>query len=132
MPNWHRSRQTIFLCLILAQGAHSIEECVTKLYDVFPPARWVGSLVSHDPAFGFAVGNAILVAAGLLCWAFPVRLGWRTARGIAWFWTIVELGNGISHTTMSLLRGGYFPGVATAPLLLLFAGCLAVIEVREV
>ena len=29
----------IFFCLTLAQDAHSIEEYVTKLYEVFAPAR---------------------------------------------------------------------------------------------
>jgi len=42
----HRER-LVFLCLILAQGAHSIEEYVTRLYVVFPPARFVSSLVSQ-------------------------------------------------------------------------------------
>jgi hypothetical protein len=28
---------------------------------------------------------------------------------------IPELGNGVSHSTLALLRGGYFAGVATAP-----------------
>ena len=126
-----RSAQRVFLCLILAQALHSIEECVTKLYAVFAPARLVASLVSHDLGLGFAVANAVLVSIGVWCWAVPVRLGWRTARGIIWIWTIVELVNGINHSTVALLRGGYFPGVATAPLLLFFAGWLVVIQVRE-
>ena len=77
----HRGR-IVFLFLILAQGAHSIEEYVTRLYEVFAPARFVSSLVSHDLAVGFLVVNAVLVAFGLWCWAVPVRSGWHAARGL--------------------------------------------------
>jgi Protein of unknown function with HXXEE motif len=125
----HKTR-LVFLLLILAQAAHSIEECITKLYEVFGPARFVSSLISHNLALGFFIGNAGLVVFGLWCWAVPVRLGWRAARGLMWFWTILELGNGISHSTFAIMRGGYFPGVATAPLLLFFAGWLAVLLLR--
>lgn len=31
--------QLVFLLLILAQAAHSVEEYATRLYEVFPPAR---------------------------------------------------------------------------------------------
>ena len=123
--------QHVFLCLILSQGAHSIEEYVTKLYQVFPPARFVSSLVSQDLALGFLVANAALVTFGLWCWASPVRKRWQVARSLMWFWTILELGNGVGHSALALSRGGYFPGVATAPLLLLFAGWLTVLQTRE-
>ena len=124
----HRGK-IVFLFLILAQGAHSIEEYVTKLYEVFAPARFVSSLVSNDLALGFLILNTALVTFGLWCWAVPVRSGWQAARGLVWFWTILELGNGIAHSALALSRGGYFPGVVTAPLLLLFAGWTAVLQV---
>jgi Protein of unknown function with HXXEE motif len=126
-----RRTQVVFLFLILAQGAHSIEEYATRLYEVFPPARFVSSLVSTDLSLGFLVANAALVIFGLWCWAVPVRSGWRAARGIAWFWTLLEIGNGVGHSTLAFSRGGYFPGVATAPLLLVLAGWLAVLLVRQ-
>lgn len=120
-----RGAQNIFLCLILAQAAHSAEECYTRLYEVFAPARLVTRLFSAGPAVGFLIGNVLLVLFGLWCWAFPVRRMWPGARHFAWFWICIELGNGLVHTAMALGRGGYFPGVATAPLLLLCAGWLA-------
>jgi hypothetical protein len=126
----HRER-LVFLCLILAQGAHSIEEYATRLYLVFPPARFVSSLVSHDLAVGFLFVNAALAAFGLWCWAVPIRSSWPVARGLVWFWILLELGNGIGHLFLALWHGGYFPGVATAPLLLLFAGWLAVLQARQ-
>jgi hypothetical protein len=122
--------QLVFLFLILAQGAHSVEEYVTKLYAVFAPARFVSSLFSNDLAVGFLVANAALVTFGVWCWAVPVRSGWRAARGIVWFWTILDLGNGLSHSAIALWRGHHFPGVGTAPLLLLFAAWLAVLQSR--
>ena len=127
-----RRVQLVFLCLILAQAAHSVEEYVTRLYDALAPARFISSLISNDVALGFLVANALLVVFGLWCWAFPVRSGWRAARGLVWFWTLLELGNGLSHSFFALSRGGYFPGVATAPLLLLFAGWLAVLTKNSI
>jgi len=124
-------RARVFLLLILAQAAHSVEECVTRLYAVFTPARIVSNLVSDDAPLGFAVANAVIVAAGLLCWAGPVRAGWRIAPFVVWLWIIVELANGAAHSTMAAARGGYFAGVATAPLLLFFAGWLAVLQIRR-
>ncbi|HEY6351329.1 MAG TPA: HXXEE domain-containing protein [Candidatus Angelobacter sp.] len=126
-----RRVQLVFLCLILSQAAHSVEEYVTRLYDMLASARFISSLISNDLARGFLVANVVLVAVGLWCWAVPVRSGWRSARGVAWFWTVLELGNGVSHLFFALLRGGYFPGAGTAPLLLLFAGWLAVLQARQ-
>jgi len=77
--------QIVSLLLILSQGAHSIEKCVTKLYAVFVPARFASSLISDDLTLGFAVANAAPVTFALWCRAFPMRLGWRAARSIAWF-----------------------------------------------
>ncbi len=121
----------MFLCLILAQAAHPIEECLTKLYAVFAPARMVSRLVSDNPAAGFLVLNAALVAFGLWCWIVPVRSKWPAARGLVWFWTLLELGNGLGHIGLAVSRGGYFSGVATAPALLLFAGWLAVLQTNQ-
>ena len=126
-----RRYRLAFLFLILAQAAHSIEEYATQLYVVFPPARFVSSLVSNDLSLGFAVVNTALVTFGFWCWAAPVYSGWRSARGIVLFWTLLELGNGIGHLGLALSRGGYFPGLATAPLLLFGAGWLAILQVRD-
>lgn len=123
--------QLVFLLLVLAQAAHSVEEYVAKLYEVFAPARFVSSLISNDLAVGFAAANALLVAFGLWCWAVPVRSNWPSARGFAWFWTVLELGNGLGHSMLALRQGGYFPGVGTAPLLLLFASWLAILLTRQ-
>jgi hypothetical protein len=126
-----RQTQLVFLCLILSQAAHSVEEYSTKLYEVFPPAHFASSLVSSDLGRGFLILNTGIVTAGLVCWAFPVRLGWRSARGFAWFWAILEMANGIGHSALALGRQGYFPGLGTAPLLIFFGGWTAMLLIRD-
>jgi Protein of unknown function with HXXEE motif len=121
----------IFAFLIAAQAAHSTEEYVTRLYEVFAPARFVSSLVSSNLSMGFLVVNVALVGFGLWCWAVPVRLDRAAATGLIWFWTVLEAGNGIGHLTLAATRGGYFPGAASAPLLLLFSGWLLVLQSRR-
>jgi len=121
----NRRVQLAFLFLIGVQATHSWEECLTRLYDVFAPARAVSGLVSADLSRGFLLLNVALVTFGFACWAGPVRSGWRTAGAAVWFWTLLEFGNGINHLGMAFWRHGYFPGVATAPLLLFAAAWLA-------
>jgi hypothetical protein len=92
--------------------------------------RYVSRLVSSDLARGFLILNIGIAIVGLTCWAIPVRSGWPSAGGFMWFWTILELCNGVAHIALALYWRGYFPGLATAPLLLFFSGWLAVMLVR--
>lgn len=125
-----RTRRT-FLALIVAQAAHSVEEWVFALYDVFAPARFVSGLVSSNLATGFAILNAGIVALGVWCYAARVRPAHPSARTWMWAWVALEVANGISHSAMSAMRASYFPGVATAPFLLVFAIYLAMLLLRE-
>ncbi len=118
-----RSRAT-FLALVIAQAAHSTEEYVFELYEVFGPASFASGLVSSDPATGFVVLNSLFVVFGLWCYLGPIRSGHASARAWAWLWVAVEVTNGIGHPALALRAGGYFPGVATAPVLLLLAAYL--------
>jgi hypothetical protein len=104
-----------FALVILAQAAHSVEEYVFRLFDVFAPARWVSGLFGSDLAFGFALANVCIVLFGAWCYWARVRLSHPGARGYAWFWACLELGNGMGHILFATLRGAYFPGVGTAP-----------------
>ncbi len=119
-----RARAT-FLALILAQAAHSVEEYVFRLYDVFTPARLVSSLVSDNLATGFAIANAAIVAFGFWCYFARVRRGHPSSVSWAWPWVAIELANGIVHPAIALTQRQYFPGVVTAPLLLILAAYLA-------
>jgi Protein of unknown function with HXXEE motif len=118
--------QATFGALVLVQAAHSVEECVGRLWESFPPARFVAGLISQDLERGFAIGNVSLVAFGLWCWLWPVRRGWPSAVYLAWAWAVIEIINGIVHPLWTLREGGYTPGVATAPLLLALGVYLAI------
>lgn len=113
--------KVVFSALIVAQAAHSIEEYVGRLWESFPPARFLSGLASTNRELGFVAINSALVAFGLWCALFPVRRQWPSARGFVWFWIVLETVNGIGHPLWSLRQGGYTPGVLTAPLLLVLA-----------
>lgn len=123
--------QNLFLGLILSQAAHSVEECWFRLYDVLAPARFISTLVGSDPALGFAIANGVLVLFGFWGYLARVRPRHASARGWAWFWTVLEALNGVNHLALALASGGYFPGVATAPLLLGFSLSLGATLVRS-
>ena len=106
-----------FLILVLAQAAHSVEEYIFKLYDVFVPARFVSGLVSDDLRTGFAIVNIALVAFGVWCYLARVRPSHVSVRQWVWPWVFVEGVNGLGHPVIAFARGEYFPGVLTAPLL---------------
>lgn len=126
----NRSSRRLFLALVAAQAAHSVEEYLGRLYDVLPPARFVSGLVSSDRAAGFILVNAALVGFGLWCGLSPVRRGAPSARAIAWLWTILELANGTAHLGWTAAAGAYRPGAATAPLLVAAAFLLGASLVR--
>jgi len=111
--------------LIFAQATHSIEEYLGRLWESFPPARALTSLVSQDLERGFLGLNILLVGFGAWCFLWPVRKGWPSAAPLAWGWVAIETINGIGHPLWSLRQGGYTPGVATAPVLLILAINLA-------
>lgn len=113
--------QLTFLTVIVAQAAHSLEEYRGRLYDVFPPARFVTGAITSDRERGFVALNVLILAFGAWCWFWPVRRRWRSAIGLAWVWAVVEVLNGIGHSAWSLMRDGYTPGVATAPALFVLA-----------
>jgi hypothetical protein len=119
-----RSR-TAFALLIVAQAAHSVEEYEFRLFETFGPAGFVSRLFSSDAATGFAVANLAIVLFGLWCYAARVRTMHPSAPVYAWSWTCLELANGMVHLVLAISRGGYFPGVGTAPLLLASAGYLS-------
>ena len=119
------SPRTAFGLLIAAQAAHSIEESVGRLWEVFPPAAFVSGLVASNREVGFIALNIALVAFGFWCFLWPVSRAWASAPRFIAIWTAIEIVNGLGHPLWSLLQGHYTPGTATAPLLLLLAINLA-------
>jgi hypothetical protein len=117
----HLRTQTIFLLLIVSQALHSVEEYVFQLWEVLAPARLISSLIADDLPVGFAIANSTIVAFGLWCYFWPIRQKWRSATVFMWFWALLELGNSIGHILFAVLEEGYFPGVYTAPILLILS-----------
>lgn len=115
----------LFLLLICLQALHSIEEFTFELWEVLPPARIVSGLVSDNLAVGFAVVNAAIVGLGAWSYFRPIRRNLGYAVPVAWFWVMLEGVNGIGHILFALVAQSYFPGVYTAPLLLVVSGLLA-------
>ena len=110
-----------FGAFVAAEAAHSVEEYAGRLWDSFPPARYLTGLVSSDHELGFIVINTALVGFAIWCLLFPVRKEWRSATVFIWIWIAVGILNGIGHLVWSLRQGGYTPGVVTAPTLLALA-----------
>jgi hypothetical protein len=117
--------QATFLGLIATQAAHSIEEYFGRLYEVFPPARFVSGLISQDLQLGFIFFNVALVAFGVWCWLWPVRRRSPLLVMVTWFWIVLEVFNGVGHLLWSIREIRYMPGSATAPVLLVLAIALA-------
>ena len=115
-----------FGALVLAQAMHSIEEYIGRLWESFPPARFVTGLISPDRELAFVILNVALVTFGVWCLLWPVRRHWRSAARLMWLWVVIETINGIGHPLWSLRQGGYTPGVLTAPILLVLSLYLAV------
>jgi hypothetical protein len=113
-----RRASLLFAGLIAAQAAHSYEEYATALYDVLAPARFLSGLLGLERPAGFLILNFVLNLFGLWCWLARVRPRRGAWRAYAWFWALLEMGNGTAHLLFALVAGGYFPGAATAPLLL--------------
>lgn len=110
-----------FLALVVVQTAHSVEEYLGRLWDVFPPARFVTGLISEDRRFGFIAFNVALISFGIWCFFWPVLRRWSSAIAFMSFWVVIELINGAGHILWSVQARGYTPGVITAPLLLILA-----------
>jgi hypothetical protein len=113
--------QATFGALIAAQTLHSIEEYYGRLYETFPPARFMCGLVSRDLRRGFIIINVLFVVFGIWCWLWPLRKRWPVGPALAWGWAAIEAANGVGHSLWSLWQGAYQPGVATSPLLFVLA-----------
>jgi hypothetical protein len=116
----------LFLWLIVAQAAHSVEEYLFRLYDVLAPARWVSGLITDNLAVGFALANTCIVLLAVWCYVARVHRAHPSARGWAWFWVTLEGANGAGHLAFAAGERGYFPGAATAPALLALSLALGV------
>ena len=114
-----------FLLLIIAQGLHSTEEYFGKLWDVLSPARFLSSLFSDNPESGFLAINTLLFVFGIFCWIVTTGKNKITKQSLIWIWIIIGAFNGVGHPLLALREGSYFPGILTAPVLLILSVYLA-------
>jgi hypothetical protein len=106
----------VFLSLIILQAIHSVEEFVFRFYEQFPPMRLIYQDAPHLAKPAFAIANALLFLAGLICFYYWVRPARERARTIVWVWIILESINVIAHLVWAVLIRGYNPGLATVVL----------------
>ena len=122
----------IYLGLVVAQAAHSIEEVTTSLW--VDMGSFTAALHSHIPLFphvawsreGFTLANLAIVAL-LAC------LSWYVFRRVPWAWklaivvAVLETLNGINHIASYLIAPVILPGgyrdihflITSIPLLLI-------------
>ena len=117
-----------FVALIATQAAHSLEEYAGRLYESFPPARFVSGLVSSDLQRGFVIRQCLVgrLRPMVLPVAHPPSLAIRGGTGVG-------VGRDSSSLMASGTRFGRLSAVgtrqefATAPVLFV----LALLLVRE-
>lgn len=115
-----------FAGLVLTQTAHSIEEILTGLWQVFPPAAFLSGLFSSHLETGFIIANIVVNIIGYLCLFFLVIPERRGAMAVLKFWIGLETINGVVHLVMAFVQGGYFSGALTAPIFLVLVAYLVV------
>ncbi len=93
------------------------------------PAKLLTDAIGGDPRTTFAAVNAALVLVMLVC-AVVFLSKQKFIASVAWFWVALELVNGVVHIVNAVVRDGYFPGLYTAPALIVFALATALYLVR--
>jgi len=105
---------------VLVQSAHFVEEFATGFHVRFPELL---SLEPWSPAF-FALFNLGWLAIWLAsCWGLPAQHPLAVAA--LWFLAIAGTVNGIAHPLLSVVSGGYFPGLVTSPFIGVVGALLA-------
>jgi hypothetical protein len=105
----------LYPALVLARLIHAFEDFVGRFYDRFP-------LFSIAPEFFVLLQLALVL---LLAAIIPsVAHGRPWALKVAKFWAVVEILSGTGHLTIALIEWRYYPGLWTAPLLLIFGAAL--------
>jgi len=105
----------LYPALVVAQFLHAFEDYVAGYHERFP-------LFSLAPEFFVSLNLALFL---LLTAMIPsVAHGRVWALKLAKFWAIVQILSGAGHLMIALVEWGYYPGMWTAPLLLIFGAVL--------
>ncbi|MGE0816786.1 MAG: HXXEE domain-containing protein [Vicinamibacterales bacterium] len=109
-----RSWRTLGTVAAVALACHALhfgEELVTGFPRRFPElvglAPWPTALF---------VGFNVAWIAGWAASAWAVRSGTRVAFFPLWFLGLASAANGVAHLALAFRVGGYFPGLATSPI----------------
>jgi RimJ/RimL family protein N-acetyltransferase len=119
-----RTRRAVRIAAVavLFQATHFGEELLTGFYERFPALFGLGPMM-----LGFFV---LFNLAWLAIWSVCVW-GLRARRKAAlfplWFLSLGCIANGVAHPSLSAYVGGYFPGLATSPVV----GLLGVVLLRR-
>jgi hypothetical protein len=105
----NRVRRVAAMTIVL-QCAHFTEEWYSGFHRRFPEML---GLVPWSNTF-FAFFNLIWIAIWCLCAAF-LRNQPRVLSFPIWFLAIASFLNGIGHPVLSIVSGGYFPGLWSSP-----------------
>jgi len=108
--------RAMFLLLIILQAIHSAEEFIFRLYERFPPMRFLYQNAPYLAKPAFAVSNASLVLIGLICFFYWVQAARKGARAVVWVWIVIESLNVVAHIVWAILISGYDPGLVTGGL----------------
>src|SRR5260370_35881386 len=102
-----------FLLLVILQASHSVEEFIFRLYERFPPMRFLYQNAPHLAKPAFAISNALLVLIGAVCLYYWVQPARRGARLVVWIWIIIESLNVIAHLVWPALIVGLDTALVT-------------------
>lgn len=101
----------VAILTIAIQAAHATEEFVTGFHVRFPATLGVAA---WSPEF-FVWFNVVCLALWIGC-LWPLAARWRVAFLPLWFLGLAGTVNGLAHPLLAVNAGGYFPGLATSPL----------------
>lgn len=106
-----------FLCLIILQLAHFLEEYLTGFYKNFAMYGYFERTFSSVLQAVFLSVNTLMVLFLLTAYVLIYKPQWHMK--LLLFFALVEIWNGAHHILWSAVLGAYFPGAVTGALLLL-------------
>ena len=105
-----------------SQAGHFVEELSAGLHERLPA---LFGLPSMSLQFFVSFNVAWLIIWGISAWGLAARI--RVSLFPLWFLGIGCAINGLAHPALSILAGGYFPGLLTSP----FVGVLGIMLLRR-
>lgn len=114
-----RGAVQIAVVAVLFQAAHFAEELLTGFHERLPA---LFGLPPMSLRFFVSFNLAWLVIWSLCAWGVAARC--RAALFPLWFLGIACIANGVAHPSLSVLAGGYFPGLVTSPVVGVVGGVL--------